>query len=174
MADYYTRTTLREVVGLTPDLRDALNARGATLHNEGEEETILDGIVHDRPPLTSYAVVFDDGMTDVYSTDPEEMMDEFNLDPKETNDEVRRLLVMESEDLLYEILKLNPDINSLELSSSHNCSKMRLDGFGGSSLHVTRKGWLQVSTGYVTIDDDGGISYAGEFYPWDDEDSDSA
>lgn len=173
MADYYTKTTLREVVLLSDDLNDALSARGATTYPEGEGETILDGIVAERPPLSKFSVVFEDGLTSVYSDNPEEMMEQCGLDPEDTdaNDEFKRFLVMEEEYLLREILKINPDTNSLELSSSHSCSKMRLDGFGGSSLHVTRKGWLAVSTGYVDIDDDGTINYRGEFHPWKDEDS---
>jgi hypothetical protein len=43
---------------------------------------------------------------------------------------------------------------------------MRTDGFGGSSLHVTRKGYLYLTTTDVVIDEDGTCRHAGKFEPW--------
>jgi hypothetical protein len=169
MAIYYTKTTLTEPVLLTEDLRTILEARGGELYLEKEEETVLDGIVAERMPLGAYSVVFEDGMTGVWYTSDEEAVRDLRADHESVSDDLVRFAMMEEEDLLHEILKINPDIDHLTLQSAHSCSRMRLDGFGGTGVIVNRKGYLIINSASFRIDDDGVISPAATFRPWSDE-----
>ena len=178
MANYYTRTTLDKIVGLTSDLHDVLERRGGTLYLEGEEETVLDGIVAERPPMTSYAVVFEEGLTGVFDETVEGCLEELDIDPDSVTDEFKRLFMLDEAELLLEMLKLNPEIQELDLQSAHTCSKMRLDAFGGSGVIVNRTGYLYINTSDYEIDEDGIIQSRSAFRFWDDhqtiEERDSA
>jgi hypothetical protein len=168
----YTKTTLDKVVGLTTDLHDVFERRGATLYLEGEEETVLDGIVAERPPMSSYAVVFEEGLTGLYTDTLEEELVEMDIEPGEVSDEFKRLIMLDGAELLLEILKLNPEIEELDLQSASfkrfNSSVSRLDGFGGSGLIVNRKGYLCIATSNYEIDEDGIIQARAAFRFWDD------
>ena len=168
MANYYTRTTLDKVVGLTTDLHDVFERRGGTLYSEGEEETVLDGIVAERPPMTSYSLVFEEGVTGLYTDTLEEELAEMDIEPGDVSDEFKRLIMLDEAELLLEILKLNPEIDELDLQSAFSCSKMRIDGFGGSGLIVNRKGYLYITTSDYEIDEDGIIQARAAFRFWDD------
>jgi len=172
MADYYSQTTLREVVLLTDELVSALKARGADLGPEGEQESVLDGIVNERPPLSRFTVVWSEGWTHACE-DVDEFLVEYvgwdEADVEKASPEFRRLVVLPEEDLLHEILKLNPDIELLEMNEAWTCSKMRLDGFGGRSLVVNRKGYLHIGTGRYHVDEDDVICPDNAFKFWADE-----
>ena len=168
MADYYTRTTLDKVVGLTSDLHDVLEGRGATLYLEGEAETVLDGIVAERPPIASYAVVCEEGLRGVFDDTVEGCLAEMDIDPDSVSDEFKRLVMLDEAELLLEILKINPEIDELDLQSAHTCSKMRLDGFGGSAVIVSRTGYLYIHTQAYEIDEDGVIQSRTAFRFWGD------
>jgi hypothetical protein len=60
-------------------------------------------------------------------------------------------------------------MDHIEQQSSWSCSKMRLDGFGGSGLIVTRKGYLYLTTTRFEIEEDGTVKFGGEFITWEDE-----
>jgi hypothetical protein len=168
MANYYTRTTLDKVVGLTSDLHDVFEKRGGTLYEEGEQETVLDGIVAERMPMSSYSVVFEEGLNGIMDDTVEGCLAEMEIEPDNVSDEFKRLVMLDEAELLLEILKLNPDIEELDLQSAHTCSKMRLGAFGGSGLIVNRTGYLYVSTATYEIDEDGIIQSTAAFRFWDD------
>lgn len=171
MANYYTRTVITEPFLLTDDLRDVLTARGGELYPEGEKETVLDGIVHERPPLSSYSIVFEDGWNNQWD-DVNEYIDDM-LDDEEANglsDEFKRMFEMEEHEILREILKVNPARGHIEEQNSWGCSKMRLDGFGGSGLIVNRKGFLYITSSNYEIDEDGIIQAGGSFTFWEEYD----
>jgi len=169
MANYYTRTVITQPFLLTGDLVSVLKARGASLYPEGEGETVLDGIVNERPPLTSYSIVFDDGWTE-----PCEDVDEFLVDYcgwddedcEKASPEFRALVVKSEHEILREIIKVNPQKEEIVEQSSWGCSKMRLDGFGGTGLIVNRKGFLYITTHDFTVDADGTIKPGSEFVSW--------
>ena len=168
MANYYTQTTLDKVVGLTTDLHDVLERRGGTLYLEGEEETVLDGIVAERPPMSSYSLVFEQGFAGVLDDTLEGCLAEYEIEPGDVSDEFKRLIMLDDAELLLEILKLNPEIDELDLQSAFTCSKMRIDAFGGSGLIVNRKGYLCITTSDYEIDEDGIIQARAAFRFWDD------
>jgi len=169
MANYYTRTVLTESVLLTEDLHAVLRARGATIYEESAPETVLDGIVHERMPLGKYSVVFEDGWTC-----PCEDVDEFLVeyagwdddDAANLSPEARELVLADEPFILHEILKLNPELDHINMQSAWGCSKMRLDGFGGSGLIVNRKGYLYLTSNHYEIDEDGVIEPSGKFRFW--------
>ena len=173
MADYYTRTVITAPVLLSPDLVAVLNARGAALDCISEE-TVLDGIVAERMPLGEYYVTFADGWTEPCD-DVDEFLIEYagwdEADAEAASPEIRELMVADDADILHEILKLNPEMDHIEQQSSWSCSKMRLDGFGGSGLIVTRKGYLYLTTSHFEIDEDGVAAYAGGFKLWESEEA---
>lgn len=172
MADYYTNTVITSSFRMTEDLVRILEMRGATVHPDGEPETILDGIVKDRVPLRAYHVTFEQGFDSTlggYYESIEEWADEEGEDLDSISDYVKEHALDDEPDILHEILKLNPDEPYIEMQSGWGCSKMRIDGFGGSSLHVSRKGYMYVTTTEVTVEDDGTIKFGGEFQLWDKE-----
>lgn len=175
MANYYTRSVITDTFLLTPEMSTALTFRGAAVDPEGPGETVLDGMVNERPPLRSYSITFEDGWNDLVES--YESVDEWIKDegerPEDWNDEAKRLLWLDKEDLLHEVLKVNPDKDVIEMQSAWSCSKMRLDGFGGSGLIVTRKGYLYLTSTHYEVDEGGTIKPCGEFRAWADEQEDS-
>lgn len=168
MANYYRRTVITEPMNIDEDLEVALESRGATLHLEGVRETVLDGIARERPPLTRFAIVFEDGWQDTWGEDVDEFVrDHADLDPSNVSDRAKAIIMMAEENILHEILKLNPDQDLIQMQESWSCSKMRLDGFGGRSTWVTREGYLDVCTSNVEVDVDGTIQLASQFTTWE-------
>lgn len=171
MADYYTQTVITDTFLLTEEMRDALDARGAEVYAEGPGETILDGLVNERPPLREHSIAFQEGWSDLVESygSVDEWIEDEGHDPEDWNDEAKRLLWLDKEDFLLEILKVNPDKDQIEMQSAWSCNKMRLDGFGGSGLIVTRKGYLYLTSTHYQVDEDGTIKHAGGFQAWADE-----
>lgn len=175
MADYFTKTVLTHCFKLDDDLVAALEVTGADVFPEGgPPETVLDGIVHERPPLTTYSVVWEEGIQepDSYGSVDEYLVDIRGWDAEDIDglsDRARHLMELDEPGLLLEILKLNPDAVAVELQEAHTCSRTRLDGYSGRSLTVTRKGYLYVFTKNIEIDDDGTVKLRNEFTPWDEE-----
>jgi hypothetical protein len=174
VANYYTRTVLTETVLLTEDLASILVARGAQLYEEdGKGENVLDGIVNERPPLKRYSVVFEDGWTDPCDDVDEFLIDYAGWDDEDAENaspEFRKLVIEDEHVILREILKVNDDKQEIDMQSGWGCSKMRLDGFGGSGLIVNRKGYLYLTSSHYEIDADGTIKHAGGFVSWDEYD----
>lgn len=168
MADYYTRTVVTGAIPLTNDMLTVVEARGATTYPV-DEESVLDAIVNERPPIKSYHVVFEDGWRSHYSDDVDWELEELGIEEGIT-DEIKRLVMMDMEDFLHESLKLDTEMGHIETQSGWGCSKMRLDGFGGSALIVTRKGYLYLTTTQFKIDEDGIAEHSGGFKFWEDED----
>jgi len=176
MANYYTRSVITGPVLLSPNLVAVLSARGAELDCI-EEETVLDGIVAERMPLGLYTVAFENGWTD-----PCEDVDEFlieyagwdDADVEAATTEFRELVIADEVDILREVLKLNPDADCIDMQSSWSCSKMRLDGFGGSGLILTKLGFLYITSSNYAIAEDGSLCLASAFTPWEEYDEKSA
>lgn len=172
MADYFSATVLTAPVLLNESLYVALTHRQADIEVCGEAETVLDGLVHEREPLCHYTVVWPTGWLHACDDADEFFVEYCGLDDEDIeqiSDEVRRLVVMEEQDLLHEILKINPDLTYIEMQEAHTCSRMRLDGYSGSSIHVTRKGFMIVNTRDVMVSEEGEISFGGEFIEWGQE-----
>lgn len=169
MANYYSQTTLTQAVLLTENLATVLQARGATLYDAGEGETVLDSLVTGEQPRKPYAVVWEEGWRNPDGESVEGFMEEIELDPDDASKNVKDLLILEEEDILHEILKINPDIELLEMNEAWTCSKMRLDGFGGRSLMVNREGYLHIGTARYHVDEDGVIVPDNAFKFWNDE-----
>lgn len=174
MANYYSHTVITDCYKLDEDLIAALEARGASCHPEGgEDETVLDGIVNERPPLKSYSIVWEEGWTEPCD-DVDEFLVEYvgwdDEDVEKASPRFRELVLLSEPDMLHEILKLNPDADAVQMQEAWGCSKMRLDGFGGRSLTVTQKGYLYLCTGSVEINEDGTIVPGSKFTPWKDTD----
>lgn len=169
MADYYSQTTLTAQVLLTQTLVAVLEARGASLYPDGDGETVLDSLVTGQAPRRLYGVVWDGGWNNPCGLTVEDFMEDRELDPDDTSEEVKALLLSEDEDILHEILKINPDIDLLEMTEAWTCSKMRLDGFGGRSLMVNRTGYLHIGTTRFHVDEDGVIEPDNAFKFWKDE-----
>jgi hypothetical protein len=167
MADYYSQGTLTSEVLLTPDLVTVLEARGATLHADGDGETVLDALVTGKMPRRLYGVTWPEGWRNPCGVTVEDFMEEIDLE--EANDAVKELILLEDEDILHEVLKINPDTDILEMNESWSCSKMRLDGFGGRSLMVNRKGYLHIGTARYHEDEDGVLVPDNAFRFWKDE-----
>lgn len=170
MADYYSQTTLAQLVLLNKTLEDVLKARGADLHEEDDGETILDALVTGQPPRKLYGIVWPEGWRNPCGSTVEAFMEEIDLE--EATDEVKALMLLEDEDILHEILKINPDCDLLEMNEAWTCSKMRLDGFGGRSLMVNRTGYLHIGTSRYHEDEDGVIVPDNAFKFWKDEQPD--
>jgi hypothetical protein len=171
MADYYSRTVICETLLLTDDQQRALELVGASMDPMGGDETILDGIVNERPPLKEYYVYFPNGWTNACEDVDEFLIEYAGLDDEEAAEvsaEARRLVVLQEPDLLREVLKVNPDLDVIQMQESWSCSKMRPDGFGGRSLWLNRKGYLYVCTSQVEIDEDGIIENPSSFHLWED------
>jgi hypothetical protein len=165
VADYYSQQVITAPVKLTDLMITVLQLRRAEVDNI-DDATVLDGIVAGQM-LHECTVVFEEGWD---HEDPEDLKDWHNPEiEEEDEEEFDRLLAMEQQDFFREVLKINPDQQYIELQSGWSCSKMRLDGFGGSSLHVSRKGWMVVTTTDVTMDEDGQFRCGAEFQPWEDE-----
>jgi hypothetical protein len=171
MADYYSPAVFTDTVGLTNLLQRVLEIQGGTLYKDGYEETILDGIVNERTPISRYHVTFSEGWN--CSTDLEDYLEDINedgeleeeLSPEEFT-EIKRLLELPREELLLEILKVDPDTETIEVQCGFSCSKMRIDGYGGYGLVVNRKGYLSNTTTDFAIDDDGTIKPGAIFTKW--------
>jgi len=174
VADYYSQTTLTQQVLLTQDLATVLTARGATLHQDGPGETVLDSLVTGELPRTLYGVVWEEGWRNPCGETLEDFMEEIELDPEDATEKVKELLLLEEEDILHEVLKINPDIDLLEMNEAWTCSKMRLDGFGGRSLMVNRTGYLHIGTHRYHVDEDGVIEPDNAFKFWKDEEAESS
>jgi len=169
MADYYTRTVLTGPVPLTDAMLTVVSARGADTTLE-IEEGILDAITQERLPLKTYHVSFEDGWRSQYSDNPDEEIEELGIDDEDVTEEIKRLVMLDEADFFHESLLLDPSIESIEIQSSWGCSKMRLDGFGGSGLILTKKGYLCIITTDFTISDDGVIALRSVFSPWEELD----
>jgi len=170
MADYYSRTVIKTFVNLPPLIYRALELQGASLETTGEsDETVLDGIVHERPPMSQYYVYFDESWSEGMGS--EEYLEWADTDDLSADDlaEFTRLLDLESQDLLHEILKLNPELEEIEVQCSYSCSRMRPDGFGGHCLIVNKKGWFFNSSNGWKADEDGIIEATGAFTMWEPE-----
>jgi len=166
MADYYTQEVVtNEQVYLTPEMERVLELRGAEVYREGDE-TVLDHLANGCEKHLC-GIVFEEGWREM---EPEELIEMFldDEEEEELSEETKRLLALDKPDLFHEVLKINPEEEYIELQSGWSCSRMRLDGFGGSSLHVTRKGYLYVTTTNVSIED-GVPVFDGEFVPWEKE-----
>ncbi len=57
------------------------------------------------------------------------------------------------EELWRDILMGNPDVEMILVESAFTCSKMRSDGFGGSSLFITRTEHVSVGSQCVILRD---------------------
>jgi len=171
VANYYTRSVITDTFLLSNTLVGVLKARSATVVEAEKRETILDGLVNERIPLTSYYITCNEGWSDLidsYSS-IEEWAEYEGEDLDELSDDFKELIMLDEPYLLREILKLNPGKNYIERQSGWSCDKMRLDGFGGSSLTVTKKGYLYVTTTDTLVTEDGEVRFGGEFYEWDQE-----
>lgn len=173
MANYYSPTVFRQPVRLTDLIYRVLEVQGGNCFPTAEVETILDGIVKERPPMTEYTVAFEEGWSGGRGV--EEYLEYIDADEVEKElgpeqfEEFKRLLDLESHQLLREILKADPDIEMIEVQCGFNCSKMRLDGYGGYALIVNRKGYLYINTGGYEIDEDGIIQSTAAFQFWEPE-----
>lgn len=170
MADYYSRTVIKTLVALTPLLYRTLELQGAGFDVTGDShETILDGIVNERPPMSVYYVYFTESWSD--NQGAEEYLSWADTDDLSPEDlvEFTRLLDLESQDLLHEVLKLNPELDEIEVQCSYSCSKMRTDGFGGHCLIVNKRGWLFNSTNDWQVNANGTIEARGSFMFWEPE-----
>jgi len=169
MADYYSKGTIRPFVNLNAMLYKALETQGASFEVTDDSETVLDGIIKERPPMTEYYIYFEESWSDGQGSEEYlEWAETDDLSPEDLT-EFTRLLDLQMEDLLHEILKLNPEVEEIEHQCAHSCSKMRPDGFSGTGLIVNRKGWLYINTGSWEVDADGSIRSTAAFHPWDDE-----
>lgn len=169
MADYYSKGTIRPFVQLTDLLYKALETQGASFEVIDSSETVLDGIIKERMPMTQYYVYFEESWSDGQGS--EEYLEWTDTEDMEPEDlvEFTRLLDLQQEDLLLEILKLNPEVEEVEHQCAHSCSKMRPDGFSGTGLIVNRKGWLYINTGSWEVDEDGIIQSTAAFKFWEQE-----
>jgi len=169
MADYYSRATIQPFVALTPLLERVLELQGATLEVIDNSETILDGIVKERPPMTVSYIYFEESWSDGQGSEEYlEWAETDDLNPEDLA-EFTRLLDLESQGLLHEILKLNPKVDQLEVQCSYSCSKMRPDGWGGHGLIANRKGYIFINTGGYETDEDGIIQATAAFKFWEPE-----
>jgi hypothetical protein len=176
MADYFSQGVLTEGVYLTPAMVDVIEriCDGET-YATGNDQTVLDGMVNGQMPLNEYHVTFESGWDDACAHyEWEELLDwkgidDHDLEDLDDVDEFKRLALLDQAKFMREILKVNPEKASLHYEAAHTCSRMRLDGFGGSSVTVTRKGYMYKSTNYPTIDEDGTISDVPNFTPWDED-----
>lgn len=169
MADYTTQEVITSPVLLTDDLVSILQMKGAEVVPTGEKQNVLDGIVHGAM-LSEYYVTFESGWSD-YCETFEEWAGE-NLDEDEeaqVSDYVKENFNLGKEDLMREILKVNPEANHIEMQAGWSCSRMRLDGFGGSGLIVNRKGYLYITTSNFIEDEDGVIQHGNDFHFWEPE-----
>ena len=176
MADYYSQGVIDGDFLLSTALVTVLSAQNAKLYSEEDGETVLDGIVNERTPLKSYSIVFGEGWDcwDGRYENLEEATDFEDTNLDKWSDETKRLAMLSMEDLLHEILKVNPEAHSIDYKEAHTCSKMRFDGFGGMGVFVTRKGYLYIHTGRAEVEDDGTIKFGGEFRSWEMEAAEAA
>lgn len=168
MANYNTHEVVTHPVRLTAAMKEVLtNHRGAILY-QVQEANALDGLV-DGALLHTYHITFENGWADL-EDDLEEGDDENDGEENEEEPanraEVLGLRCLSKEDFFHEVLKVNPDLSHIELQAAWTCSRMRLDGFGGSSLHVTRKGFLYVTTTNVVVKEDGTALLGSTFTPF--------
>lgn len=169
MADYFTQTVISHAHYLTQDMADVLEARGAELDPTGEERTILDSLAGKGIPAKEYHITFSEGWND-WPEEFEEWAEDYAADdPNNYSEGFKELFELDRANFLYQVLLLDPEAVAVEVQESQSCSKMRTDGFGGSSLTVTRKGYLFLYTGNIEIDDDGTIRSGAKFVPWDDQ-----
>lgn len=158
MADYFTQEVVTRYIRLTEPMRKALIGYLGAAVDLVEEENVLDSLVGGLQAHT-YAVVFQEGWRDADPSD----------DGDEENSEVDRLRKLSKEHFFREVLKINPGLEAIELQSAWTCSRMRLDGFGGSGLVVTRKGYIYITTGDFVVGDDGVVAMASKFTEWEAE-----
>ena len=168
MADYYTRTVITGAIPLTDEMLAVVEARSATVYPQ-DEEGILDALANVRQPLKTYHVVFEDGWLSQFSNDVDEEIGELGIED-DVSDEFKRLIMLDEADFLHESLKLSETLDHIEMQSGFGCSEMRLDGFGGSGLIVTRKGYLYITTSNWELNGDGTAEHRGKFHPWEDAD----
>ena len=170
MADYYTREVVTTTINLTELMRSVLGLRGADI-DVVDEANVLDSIVSGAL-LSECAVSFESGWND---NDPEELIEWHEPEVSdEDKPEFDRLLALEKHEFFREVLKVDLEADHIDLQSSWSCSKMRLDGFGGSGLIVNRKGFLYITTCDFTISDDGEIAPRSVFSPWEELDEQAA
>jgi hypothetical protein len=166
MADYFTQEVVTEPALITTIMEEVLVLRGAELYPDGDENA-LDHLVSGVQART-HSIGFEEGWRD---GGPSELIEWHEPDLDHLSDEDRkefdRLLAMGKADFFHEVLKINPKKTNIELQAAWTCSKMRLDGFGGSGLFISRKGYLYVTTCRAAVDDDGTIRNLNEFTPWE-------
>jgi hypothetical protein len=170
VADYYTREVVTEPVNLTKEMQQVLTLRGAEVSVTGKG-CVLESMVTGN--LTDECVVsFEEGWND---NDPEELIEWHEPEIADADKpEFVRLLALDKHEFFREVLKVDTEADHITLQSSWSCSKMRLDGFGGSGLIVNREGFLYITTCDYTIDDDGVISPRSIFSPWEELDEQAA
>lgn len=170
MANYYTNEVITDAVYLTDDLCKLLQMKGAEVEPTGEKQTVLDGMVNGAI-LNQYYVTFENGWNEYYETFDEWAAEELYDDDEvaEVSDYIKAHFGYGKEDLLHEVLKVNPEMDHIVMQAAWSCSKMRLDGFGGSGLIVNRKGYLYLTTSNYVIDEDGTIRNASQFTTWESE-----
>jgi len=167
MADYYSPTAITHPVFLTEDLAGVLSARGGRVDPTGDKQTVLDGIVNESEPLAEYCVSFEEGTRDHDSFD--EWLGDEGDEEEEYSDTFKELLIADMADVLHAVLKANPGVEEIEMQSSFTCSRMRLDGWGGSGLVVNKHGYLYLTTTSWEVEADGTIKPYGGFRRWDEQ-----
>jgi len=169
VANYNTREVVTTPVNLTKVMQQVLTLRGAGIDVIGEGcvlESMVTGKLSDE-----CTVAFEEGWSD---NDPEELIEWHEPEVSdEDKPEFDRLLALDKHEFFREVLKVD-EADHIDLQSSWSCSKMRLDGFGGSGLIVNRTGFLYITTCDFTISDDGEIAPRSVFSPWEELDEQAA
>jgi hypothetical protein len=165
MADYNTTEVVTTSINLTKVMQQVLKLRGAEIDVIGEG-CVLESMVTGK--LTDECTVgFEEGWND---NDADELIEWHEPEISDTDKpEFDRLLDLSKHEFFREVLKVDEG-DHIALQAAWTCSKMRLDGFGGSGLIVNRKGFLYITTSDFIINDDGVIASRSVFSPWEELD----